>query len=96
MISRLCGQVDHVVFKIQKGASNARSDDTKSLKSAIVDWITPRGEHLSPSIARNSKVERGFGHDTTGALLCPAGMDWSDPVLVPLLLHIFNYEYHSY
>lgn len=45
----------------------------------MIDWITPHGESLSPPIARNSKQERGFSHNVTGALLCPAGMDWSDP-----------------
>ena len=28
--------------KIQKGVSSARSDDTKSLKGAVLDWIFPR------------------------------------------------------
>jgi hypothetical protein len=64
--------------QLQKGASSARSDDTKSLKGAIIDWITPRGESLHPPIPRNSKTERGFNHERTGALLCPAGLDWSD------------------
>jgi hypothetical protein len=64
--------------KIQKGASGARSDDTKSLKSAIIDWITPRGQNLNPPLARNIKIDRGFHHERTGALLCPAGMDWSN------------------
>jgi hypothetical protein len=27
--------------KIQKGVSSARSDDTKSLKGVVIDWITP-------------------------------------------------------
>lgn len=65
-------------YQIQKGASSARSDDTKSLKSAIVDWLMPSGEALIPPIARNVKIDRGFNHDVTGALLCPAGVDWSD------------------
>ena len=64
--------------QLQKGASSARSDDTKSLKAAIIDWIMPRGESLHPPIPRNSKTERGFNHEKTGALLCPAGLDWSD------------------
>jgi hypothetical protein len=64
--------------QIQKGASGARSDDTKSLKSAVVDWITPRGRALDPPISRNIKVDRGFHHEHTGALLCPAGLDWSN------------------
>jgi hypothetical protein len=64
--------------KIQKGASGARSDDTKSLKGAILDWITPRGQQLNPPLARNIKTDRGFHHERTGALLCPADLDWSN------------------
>jgi hypothetical protein len=64
--------------QIQKGASSARSDDTKSLKSAILDWITPRGQSLNPPLARNVKIDRGFHHERTGALLCPAGLDWAN------------------
>lgn len=70
-------------LQLQKGASSARSDDTKSLKSAIIDWLTPPGEALIPPISRNVKVERGFNHEVTGALLCPAGVDWSDQEWVP-------------
>ena len=65
--------------KIQKGVSSARSDDTKSLKGVILDWITPEGQHLEPPLARNVKSNRGFNHDRTGYLLCPAGLDWADP-----------------
>lgn len=68
--------------QIQKGASSARSDDTKSLKSAILDWITPRGQPLRPQLARNVKTDRGFHHERTGALLCPAGLDWSNTEFV--------------
>jgi len=64
--------------KIQKGISSARSDDTKSLKGVILDWITPEGQHLEPPLSRNVKSNRGFNHDRTGCLLCPAGLDWSD------------------
>ncbi|TEB33287.1 hypothetical protein FA13DRAFT_1577938, partial [Coprinellus micaceus] len=63
---------------LQKGASSARSDDTKSLKGVIIDWITPAdGEPLR--LPRNAKIERGFNNERTGFLLCPAGMDWTDP-----------------
>ena len=65
-------------FQLQKGTSSARSDDTKSLKSAILDWIVPPGEPLIPPIARNVKADRGFNHEKTGFLLCPAGLDWAD------------------
>jgi hypothetical protein len=69
---------DHVCFQIQKGVSCARSDDTKSLKGAILDWITPRDTPLNPPLPRNVKMNRGYHHPTTGALLCPAGIDWND------------------
>ena len=65
-------------LKIQQGVSSARSDDTKSLKGPILDWIVPVGQSLNPALARNVKMDRGFHHERTGALLCPAGMDWSN------------------
>jgi hypothetical protein len=70
--------VAHIAELIQKGVSGARSDDTKSLKGVILDWITPRGQQLNPPLARNIKTDRGFHHERTGALLCPADLDWSD------------------
>ncbi|KJA16430.1 hypothetical protein HYPSUDRAFT_107673, partial [Hypholoma sublateritium FD-334 SS-4] len=71
-------EVHGIAALLQKGASSARSDDTKSLKSAIIDWLVPAGEPLIPPIARNIKIERGFNHEITGSLLCPAGVDWKD------------------
>lgn len=65
--------------QIQKGVSSARSDDTKSLKGAIIDWITLPNEPLRPALARNVKLDRGFHHERTGALLCPVELDWSNP-----------------
>ena len=47
---KMLHQLTFYFYEIQKGASSARSDDTKSLKSAIVDWITPRGQSLNPPI----------------------------------------------
>jgi hypothetical protein len=64
--------------QIKKGASSARSDDTKSLKGAVLDWITPRGQPLNPPLSRSVKVDRGFHHERTGALLCPVDLDWSN------------------
>ena len=64
--------------QLQKGISGARSDDTKSLKGPILDWIVPSGQVLTPPLARNVKMDRGFHHERTGALLCPAGLDWSN------------------
>jgi hypothetical protein len=69
---------DSVAAQIQKGASSARSDDTKGLKGAVLDWITPRGQPLNPALSRNVEIDRGFHHECTGALLCPSGLDWSN------------------
>ena len=66
--------------QIQKGASGARADDTKGMKGPIINWITPKGQLLTPHIPRNVKAGRGFNHDHTGALLCPAGLDWNNIV----------------
>ncbi|KJA29576.1 hypothetical protein HYPSUDRAFT_119569, partial [Hypholoma sublateritium FD-334 SS-4] len=79
MTSDSAEEVHNIAALLQKGASSARSDDTKSLKSAIIDWLVPVGEPLVPPISRNIKIDRGFNHEKTGALLCPAGVDWSDP-----------------
>jgi hypothetical protein len=38
----------------------------------------PRGQSLNPPLGRNVKVDRGFNHNRTGALLCPAGLDWAN------------------
>ncbi|KAG1892969.1 uncharacterized protein F5891DRAFT_1209455 [Suillus fuscotomentosus] len=63
---------------IGKGAAGTRGDDTKTLKSAVLDWIVPQGEAIQPPLHRNSKIDRGFNHDLTGFLLCPVGLDWND------------------
>ncbi|KAG2743180.1 hypothetical protein P692DRAFT_20878814 [Suillus brevipes Sb2] len=68
----------HVGDLIGKGASGARGDDTKTLKSAVLEWLMPRGQPLIPPLSRNIKSDRGFNHDVTGGLLCPAGLDWSN------------------
>jgi hypothetical protein len=77
-----------IFCQIQKGIASARSDDTKSLKGVVLDWITPRDTPLHPPLSRNIKMTRGFHHPVTGALLCPAGLDWNDAELVLLLVRI--------
>ncbi|KAI5994386.1 hypothetical protein EDD15DRAFT_2387764 [Pisolithus albus] len=79
---RLMGSSEEEVIKIgeliQKGINGARADDTKGMKGAIIDWITPKGQLLNPHILCNMKSGRGFNHERTGALLCPAGLDWTN------------------
>ncbi|KAG1771119.1 hypothetical protein EV702DRAFT_1202148 [Suillus placidus] len=71
-------EILHVGELIGKGAAGARGDDTKTLKSAILDWITPIGEAINPPLHRNIKVNHGFNHELTGFLLCPVGLDWNN------------------
>lgn len=75
-------------LQIGKGAAGARGDDTKTLKSAVLDWISPKGEAIQPPLHRNSKIDRGFNHELTGSLLCPAGLDWNDPQYVSVCWYI--------
>ncbi|KAG2109824.1 hypothetical protein DEU56DRAFT_749918 [Suillus clintonianus] len=70
--------IHHVGELLGKGASGARGDDTKTLKSAVLEWLVPRGQVVIPPLSRNIKSDRGFNHEVTGALLCPAGLDWSN------------------
>jgi hypothetical protein len=48
------------------------------MKGAIVNWITPKGQSLSPHIPCNVKSGREFHHERTGALLCLAGYEWQN------------------
>ncbi|RDB18541.1 hypothetical protein Hypma_000280 [Hypsizygus marmoreus] len=72
-------EVGLVADLIQRGANASRVDDTKGMKSSIIDWITPPGEALCPPLNRRTKSDRGFQHERTGSLLCPAGLDWNCP-----------------
>ncbi|KIK12577.1 hypothetical protein PISMIDRAFT_18653 [Pisolithus microcarpus 441] len=69
---------------IQKGPSAARSDDTKSMKAAIIDWITPKGQALIPHIPRNAKM--GTKAKLHSGQLQVAGDQW------PLFLYA-DYSY---
>ena len=44
------------VKQLQKGISGARSDDTKGLKGAILDWIVLHGQSLHPVIASHLHI----------------------------------------
>ncbi|KIM64220.1 hypothetical protein SCLCIDRAFT_115515, partial [Scleroderma citrinum Foug A] len=45
---------------IQKGANGARADNTKGVKTAVINWITPKGQSLIPHILCNVKSRCGF------------------------------------
>ncbi|KIK25264.1 hypothetical protein PISMIDRAFT_9647 [Pisolithus microcarpus 441] len=46
---------EDVMTIAELGASGARADDMKSMKATVIDWITPKGQTLSPHIPRNVK-----------------------------------------
>ncbi|KAL6303041.1 hypothetical protein BKA93DRAFT_789928 [Sparassis latifolia] len=68
-----------IATALQDGMASARSDDTSSLKEAVVTWlrkdIAMSGKDLNPK----RKPGRGFNHPVMGALLCPAALDYGDP-----------------
>ncbi|KAG1793766.1 hypothetical protein EV424DRAFT_1354099 [Suillus variegatus] len=52
-------------WKLGKGASGARGDDTKALKSAMLEWLVPRGQPVIPPLSQNIKSDRGFNHEAS-------------------------------
>ena len=56
----------------------ARGDDARNLKWAVVGWINDMYGPSNPPLKVESKVERGFENDFTGALLCPSEWNWDD------------------
>jgi hypothetical protein len=81
-----------------KGLFSTQSDDTKSLKGAVLDWIFPMDEDmrnvlpidpppqsLTGTGSQNIKTNQGFKfhHPITGELLCPAGLNYNDADQVP-------------
>ncbi|KAI0316676.1 hypothetical protein OF83DRAFT_1125473 [Amylostereum chailletii] len=65
--------------RIRSGFNRTRSNDTNKFKGEILCWIGRPGEPLDPTLRRDVKTNRGFRSDSTGRLLCPSHMDWSDP-----------------
>ncbi|KAH6876310.1 hypothetical protein BKA70DRAFT_1378745 [Coprinopsis sp. MPI-PUGE-AT-0042] len=57
------------IYHISKGSARARADDTRALNVLV------------PPLQRNIKTDRGFHHQRTGELLCPATMNWGDPII---------------
>ncbi|KAG1739740.1 hypothetical protein EDB19DRAFT_1895445 [Suillus lakei] len=50
----------HVGELLGKGASGARGDNTKTLKSAILKWLVPRGQAVIPPLSRNIKTKQSL------------------------------------
>ncbi|KAI0065330.1 hypothetical protein BV25DRAFT_1913920 [Artomyces pyxidatus] len=71
-------EVMEMATLVQKGVSASRADDTKGLKGAVLEWLSPPGLPLVPPLSRNLKMNRGFNHPVTGRLFCPAELDWDN------------------
>jgi hypothetical protein len=69
--------------------SSARSDDTKSLKGPVLDWIVPPGQSLTPPLARNVKWIVGI----TMSVPVPsfALQEWTGTMLSMLLNSVSDY-----
>ncbi|TFK17856.1 hypothetical protein FA15DRAFT_604312 [Coprinopsis marcescibilis] len=79
LLSQLQEHENFCADLIAKGASSARADNTKAIKSNVMDWVTPNGEPLSPPLGGNVPKElRGYIHHWTRKLLAPAGFDWDN------------------
>ncbi|KAG2069415.1 hypothetical protein BDR04DRAFT_1021556, partial [Suillus decipiens] len=93
-------EILHVGELIGKGAAGARGNNTKMLKSAVLNWIAPKGEAIQPPLHRNSKIDHRFNHELSGSLLFPVGLDWNDPHSKLLVCRdqwpVFLYAHHTY
>ncbi|KAJ7934480.1 hypothetical protein B0H13DRAFT_2305580 [Mycena leptocephala] len=84
-IRKLLAEAEHeelapVLTALRGGSRNARSDDTKNVREAIVPWLTLGFPELSPTLDAHSRENRGIYHDDLGRLLCPVEFDWDDEV----------------
>ncbi|KAF7348818.1 hypothetical protein MVEN_01401800 [Mycena venus] len=82
-LRKLLAEADHeelapVLSALRSGSRNARSDDTKNVREAIVPWLVAALPELSPTLDLDSRENRGIYHDDLGRLLCPVEFDWND------------------
>ncbi|KAJ7167118.1 hypothetical protein C8R46DRAFT_996814 [Mycena filopes] len=70
-------ELAEILAALRSGARNARSDDTKNMKSAIVPWLQKMFPDMEP-LDPDSREERGIYNDDFGQLLCPTEYDFTD------------------
>ncbi|KAG1818424.1 uncharacterized protein BJ212DRAFT_1479442 [Suillus subaureus] len=70
----------HMLKLLRQGADSARGDDTSKLKALVAEWVN-REFKPDPPVDADDKHSRGFTNDACGKLLCPAELDWSNPVV---------------
>ncbi|KAG1761325.1 hypothetical protein EDD22DRAFT_780014 [Suillus occidentalis] len=66
---------------LRQGADSARGDDTSKLKTLVAEWVN-KGFKPDAPVDFDDKHTRGFSNDVCGRLLCPAELDWNNPVQV--------------
>ncbi|KAG1784686.1 uncharacterized protein HD556DRAFT_1250963 [Suillus plorans] len=71
---------EDMLKKLKKGADAARGDDTSTLKDLVATWVN---QDFRPSrlLKSDEKQSRGFTHDVSGMLLCPAEWDWGNDIV---------------
>ncbi|KAJ3002471.1 hypothetical protein NUW54_g5831 [Trametes sanguinea] len=67
------------------GCSAARSDDTRSIKIAIIEWLSNALQQAKVTLNPLNKAQRGFNNPVTGRLLCPMVLDYQDDEVRKLL-----------
>ncbi|KAI0349323.1 hypothetical protein OH77DRAFT_1465554 [Trametes cingulata] len=70
--------MDEFAACLQIGVSGAKSDDTRSLRGAVIDWLKLDFPADTVDLNSDTKVSRGFRNEVTGRLLCPVMLDWKD------------------
>ncbi|KAI0070162.1 hypothetical protein K474DRAFT_1609141 [Panus rudis PR-1116 ss-1] len=68
---------DEISAAVAHGASGARSDDTNSIKTAIVEWLTEPIEQSNIPMPAKDKSRRGHNHPVSSKLLAPAALQWT-------------------
>jgi hypothetical protein len=86
-------------LKLQTGANDAHSDDTRRLKIEVADWLNacnpefPEETQTSKQLTTKKKEGHGISNDVTGHLLCPISYDWDNPECVDCS-HFFTTLFH--
>ncbi|KAJ6595281.1 hypothetical protein B0H10DRAFT_1960556 [Mycena sp. CBHHK59/15] len=70
-------ELTEILNALRNGSRNARSDDTKNIKVAIIPWL----RQLFPDMVAldsDSRDDRGLYNDDIGEILCPIEYPWDD------------------
>ncbi|KAJ7491557.1 hypothetical protein B0H11DRAFT_1911815 [Mycena galericulata] len=89
-LRKVLAEADHdelapILTALRSGARNARSDDTKNVREAIVPWLNVAIPGIDPPLETDSRNNRGLYHDNMGAELCPIEFDWEDMAIRALI-----------